>query len=699
MLKNMKIGLRLGIGFGSILLLLTVAGLFSMERMHTLSGLTDKLYNHPLLVSNAVLEVNADIIKIHRSLKDVALARNTADMERAVQMMDVYEKKIDENFEVIKARFLGDKRLYEEAHEAIVGWRPIRDEVIALTRQGRRQDAAAIAGGRGARRVDLIEKRMDALIAFARNKAASFLKNAEATRDNAYLTTTLLLISVVLMGAGIAFWITRSITLPLRRITEAAGRIAVGDLNQRIAHRSEDEIGILADAFRDMGDALRAKVEIARQIAGGNLDAEVEPASEADVLGKAMVDMIQNLKAMNTEVANLAEAAVAGNLKARGNASKFAGDYARVIQGVNDTLDAVMGPINEATEILEKVAARDLTAQVVGDYCGDHARIKETLNTAVANLDSGLSQVASSANEVAAATTQISSGSQTLAQGASEQASTLEEISSSLDEIASMTKQNTANAQQAKQMSETTRTSTDKGVDSMGRLSEAIDRIKTSSDETAKIVNTIDEIAFQTNLLALNAAVEAARAGEAGKGFAVVAEEVRNLAMRSAEAAKNTSELIQESVKNSENGVTINQEVLSNLEEISGQVGKVGEVMVEIATGSEQQSQGIEQITAAVEQLNGVTQQNASNAETSASAAEELSAQADEMSGLVAGFRLTDAGVPVLSSNDPPSGGRQEVPAGAAASNGQQADPVPLENPEQVIPFDNDGDLETLESF
>jgi methyl-accepting chemotaxis protein len=208
-----------------------------------------------------------------------------------------------------------------------------------------------------------------------------------------------------------------------------------------------------------------------------------------------------------------------------------------------------------------------------------------------------------------------------------------------------MAKQNSANSQEARALADTARASAERGVDSMNRLSEAVQGIKTSSDETAKIVKTIDEIAFQTNLLALNAAVEAARAGEAGRGFAVVAEEVRNLAMRSAEAAKNTADLIDESVKNAEGGVNTNEEVLSNLAEIREGVNKVGDVMTEIAAGSDQQSEGISQINVAVDQMNKVTQQNAANSEESASAAEELSAQATEMQSLVATYQLSQVQV------------------------------------------------------
>ncbi|HZS44590.1 MAG TPA: methyl-accepting chemotaxis protein, partial [Blastocatellia bacterium] len=206
-----------------------------------------------------------------------------------------------------------------------------------------------------------------------------------------------------------------------------------------------------------------------------------------------------------------------------------------------------------------------------------------------------------------------------------------------------MSKQNTAHAKEARGLAERTRESAERGGQNMQRLTEAITKIKSSSDATAKIVKTIDEIAFQTNLLALNAAVEAARAGDAGKGFAVVAEEVRNLAMRSAEAAKNTANLIEESVKNAEGGVSLNEEVLKNFSEIHEQAKKVNEVMAEIAAASDQQAQGVSQVSTAIEQMNQVTQQTAANAEESASASEELTGQSQEMLNMIASFHLSAA--------------------------------------------------------
>ena len=251
-----------------------------------------------------------------------------------------------------------------------------------------------------------------------------------------------------------------------------------------------------------------------------------------------------------------------------------------------------------------------------------------TLKQVIDGLTEGSEQVASASG-------QVSSASQSLAEGSTEQAAGLEETSSSLEEMSSMTKQNADNAQQANTLASEARKAADAGTGSMQKMNQAIEEIQKSSDETAKIIKVIDEIAFQTNLLALNAAVEAARAGEAGKGFAVVAEEVRNLAMRSAEAAKNTANMIEESVKNSKNGVDIANEVSKVLEEIVSGIGKTSELVGEIAAASSEQAQGIDQVNTAMAQMDKVTQQNAANAEESASASEELSAQAEQMNEIV----------------------------------------------------------------
>jgi methyl-accepting chemotaxis protein len=238
-------------------------------------------------------------------------------------------------------------------------------------------------------------------------------------------------------------------------------------------------------------------------------------------------------------------------------------------------------------------------------------------------------------DQVASASTQVSSASQSLAEGASEQAAAIEETSSSLEEMASMTRQNAENAQQANGLMSEAKRIIDTANASMGQLTESMADISRASEETSKIIKTIDEIAFQTNLLALNAAVEAARAGEAGAGFAVVADEVRNLAMRAAEAAKSTADLIEGTVKKVKDGTELMARTNEAFQQVAGSSTKVAELVGEISAASSEQAQGIDQINRAVSEMDKVTQQNAANAEESAAASEEMNAQAESMKDMV----------------------------------------------------------------
>lgn len=248
--------------------------------------------------------------------------------------------------------------------------------------------------------------------------------------------------------------------------------------------------------------------------------------------------------------------------------------------------------------------------------------VTNQINRVVGGLTEGAEQVSSASN-------QLSETSQQMAEGASEQAASIEETSSSLEEIASMTKNNSENANNVNSIMEEGKRSAEVGVGKMKDMITAMSDIKKSSDDIAKIIKTIEEIAFQTNLLALNAAVEAARAGEAGKGFAVVAEEVRNLAQRAASASKDISGLIQNAVDKVQTGNNITEQVAKALDELAGQVKKAGDLASDVAAASNEQASGVEQINKAVTQMDSVTQQNAANAEEAASSSEELSAQAE----------------------------------------------------------------------
>ena len=298
--------------------------------------------------------------------------------------------------------------------------------------------------------------------------------------------------------------------------------------------------------------------------------------------------------------------------------------------------------LDEESSVLEKVAARDLSVQMNGQYTGEYEHIKELLNTAITNLNDALIQVSSGAEQVASAATQISSGSQSLAQGASEQASSLEQASASFQQISSMSQQNASNAKEARGLTESARVSASKGAELMGQLALAMDKIKGSADATAKIVKTIDEIAFQTNLLALNAAVEAARAGEQGRGFNVVAGEVRSLAQRASAAAKEIKTLIDDSAERIDAGARHVNEAGVVMGRLVDSVKQVGQHIEQISGASAEQRRGIEHVNAMVSELTGHTDDNHALVAEAGQASQTLQQVARQLDEAVGRFRLDE---------------------------------------------------------
>ena len=637
---NLRMRWKLTVAFAAVFAMVIGQSVY-MHRAITTDAADRAATQHVIDVIDGAQEALTGLLRMDAGYRGALLGDGDAAQRDVDAGWDAFRRQVD-SLQRLSAADPDQRARWQHLQQLGMS---LRDDVVMPALRARRAAAAPAAAGDAGEQTQLDEMRRLIAAGIAQEESVqSTVRAAGADRDmntgRALLWGTVVTVLVTLAAA---FVHERGVNWPVSELSTKMDLIARGEVDVDVWVTSHDEMGDLAQGLRRIIDAQRQFAAVARHLGEGDIGVAVAPRGANDVLSHSFQEMVNALAGLTQEVRALIDAAKQGELTRRGDASRYRGAFHDLVAGVNETLDAVIAPVHEAAEVLDRVAARDLRVRMRGEYRGEHARIKQALNKALGQLDEALADVAMAAEQVAAGAGQVSAGSQLLAQGAAEQASSLEEVSSSLQEMGAMTRQNALSARDARQLSEATRDSAARGAQSMQRLAEATDRITSAAAATARIVKTIDEIAFQTNLLALNAAVEAARAGDAGRGFAVVAEEVRNLAMRSAEAAKNTASLIEESVKHAEGGATINREVMANFGDITEHVNKVSAAMAEIAAGSEQQSQGIEQIAAGVEQMNAVTQQTAANAEESASAAEELSGQAEKMEALVGHFQLATA--------------------------------------------------------
>jgi len=440
---------------------------------------------------------------------------------------------------------------------------------------------------------------------------------------------------------------------------EVCQRAARGDLEGRMpVGQAEGDAEALAQALNhllDVSDGFQREARAALDHAArGKFFRRVLlrgiPGSyrvAAQVINGATANMAANAAAISgaqKEIRRLVDAAASGDLSERARVDDQQGELRALCEGINQMLEAINAPLTEVASVLDRVAAGDLTRSVDGPYQNDLARLQESVNGTLRSLRALAGDIRASAARVAEAAGEISSGTEDLARRTDEQASSLQETASAMEEMTATVKQNADNASQADRLAAESRAAADQGGEVLRGAVAAMREIEGSSSKIAEITDVIDEIAFQTNLLALNAAVEAARAGEQGRGFAVVASEVRNLAQRSATAAKEIKALIKDSVEKVQHGSRLVGQSEGALGQIVEGVKRVASIVAEISAASREQSVGIEQVNEALVSMDEVTRRNAGLVEQTAGAANGLAQEASAMRQLVSAFRLESDG-------------------------------------------------------
>ena len=446
-------------------------------------------------------------------------------------------------------------------------------------------------------------------------------------------STTLVIIVVVVAAmiiiAVIVTLVSASLLKPIKASTALARALAEGNLDYPSNVKSNDEVGQLASILdNEVRGAFKA-IERAQVVSEKKAQYQ---AAEVDKLLAALRRLSRGELKFDLTVA-----------PGDADTEELHALFAEIAENLGGALREIRGYIGEISYVLGEMAQGNMNVSIQSEYMGEFVALKDSINTIADSLNEVISGIGTAANQVAAGTRQVSDGSQEISQGATEQASAIEELTATVTQIAAQTRQNAISAGEANELTLQAKDEAARGNESMKTMQRAMDEISEASRNISKIIKAIDDIAFQTNILALNAAVEAARAGVHGKGFAVVAEEVRNLAARSASAAKETTELIEGTISKTEAGARIVSDMAAALDSIVASVEKSAQLVSEIAAASNEQATAIAQVNRGIEQLSAVVQTNSATSEEAAAAAEELSSQAEILKSMVEQFRLRES--------------------------------------------------------
>ncbi|WP_125076393.1 methyl-accepting chemotaxis protein [Pseudoxanthomonas sp. SGT-18] len=694
-LQRFTVGKRMFAGFGFLLVLMAAIAVVSATSLSTLEK-----HLETIAVERVTKTALANTLYDSANLLNIdmqAMILAESDEERLAAQQRIKETRENfaatyEKLDAMPAREEG-KRLLAAINKARVDAAPLNDHVAKLALEGNIAEATTYLNGEAGAGLKTWREAVNAYVEREARQMKAAHEEAVVATSRARTTLFAVLGIAIVFGVFLAVVFTRSLTGPLGLAAAAARDLAAGRTDGTRLVGGADEVGDVLRAVQATRESVQTVIEATKEMGRqhdlGAISARLDPSvvqgdysslmevvnavvnehvqaaltagrlagayargdlhddfprvpGEKAVLMEAMDGVKANLLALSEEIGNLSTAAVHGDFSQRGDESRFEFGFRDMVANLNRLMHTSDTSLQSLAQVLQAVADGDLTVRMDGDYEGVFAQMRDAANTTVQNLTSIVSRIQEASGSINTAAAEISQGNADLARRTEQQAANLEETAASMEELTSTVKQNAEHARQANQLAIGAADVASQGGAVVGEVVQTMTAIEDSSKKIADIISVIDGIAFQTNILALNAAVEAARAGEQGRGFAVVASEVRTLAQRSAGAAKEIKQLIDDSVGKVANGSALVQKAGTTMGEIVASVHRVTDIMSEISAASQEQTAGIEQVSQTVVQMDETTQQNAALVEEASAAARSMAEQAGQLVEAVAVFRLAD---------------------------------------------------------